>query len=279
MSFGAALVLTGCGDTEQVRGETAAPTELTSSEAAGACEVVATELGKLTLCASGEAHRDEWRELVRRSTRQVAAMWGSTGASSGSGSSVSASTLASDAGAPAVPLRVTVCADDADFNSVADGLALNTGGVTTTAGVFLAPSVTTSLTRQGRGVILTHELVHAVLGHVGSDPTALWVREGAAQWTAERGLTMPRAKLWPTLASIAQPPTGPPMPQDFETNSSLAYETASAYVTFLADHSSVRQVVAFVRARPSGERAEVAALELVRGTAASFDTWLSTQLH
>lgn len=203
-------------------------------------------------------------------------------------------------------MAVTICADDAEFAQVADGLDADTAGVTTTSGVFISPTAVRTLTAQGLVVLLTHELTHAVLGHVGQDRTALWLREGVTEWTAEHDAGLPVARLWPHLmasintapittasappgssatrptsgdaASDASPPSGPPTDADFSRDRGLAYEQATAYVTYAAAQLGSPAVIRITRERPDDAPARQAFARQLSGRQ-SFASWLRGHPH
>ena len=216
--------------------------------------ILHTPLGEIQLTGADQT----WRQRTTRSAKLVADVWGSTD----------------------VRLRVTKCDSDADFEAVADGIDAATAGVTTASGVFIAPRVDRSLTPTGRDVLMAHELVHARLRHWGDNPTALWVREGAAEWTATRRLTMPKAQLWPNLFAMPsnQRPSGPPSVADFTSDGPLSYERANAYLTFLVAVAGQSAVTRWVQSQPHENSANAAASALIPRGAVSFSRWLEREL-
>lgn len=202
----------------------------------------------------------QWSGLVGEATSRVHAAWGRS----------------------ARDVAVTICLDDATFNAVATGLDGQTAGVTTAEGVFLAPAATRNLTKDGQIVVLAHELTHAVLGHVGQDKTALWVREGSAEWTAQQHVALSAAQIWPTLAQHIRDKRGisaPPARDAFEQDAALAYETAAAYMTYLADVAGRAKVTNFVHSRPDEPSAASAARELIPSNAPGWADWIAAQLR
>lgn len=243
---------------------------------------VMTALGPVSLRASSD--EKAWADRLGGAARRVAAVWGSSRASAETGA-----------------LVVTICADDADFAQVAEGLDADTAGVTTASGVFISPTAVRTLTGQGLVVLLAHEFTHAVLGHVGQDRTALWLREGAAEWTAEHDVDMPVTRLWPHLmasiapaagsdgstatastptasSSDASNPSGPPTDEDFTRDRALAYEQATAYVTYAAVMLGSPAIVRLTRGRPDDARARQAFASELSGHP-SFASWLRGSPH
>ena len=225
---------------------------------------VTSSLGVVELYAQA-ADLDAWQLRVRRAAAVVAAVWGPSSR----------------------PLRVTVCADDAEFAAVAEGLDPETAGATTARGVFIAPAAQRTLTEGGRLTVLAHELTHARLGHLGSgrgggDGMPAWLREGAAEWTAMRVVTVEPSARWPALAQrmssgSGTPLTGPPPDSVFLSDATLAYEWSAAYVTYLAEVAGERATTTLIRSNPGAQRVRRRTGELTAHRFA-FAAWAAARL-
>ena len=201
-----------------------APVAQQAADRHQACQVVSTALGRLDVCGGTAAQIAR----VAPAARTVSEVWGPN---------------------PDM-VSVTFSSSDADFDAAAANIDSDTMGVTTRAGVFIAPSSERSLTTTGRQALLAHELVHARLKQYGSANDVLWVREGAAEWTATRALGLKSSTLWPSLSADLQAgwiPSGPATNSEFERNAVRAYELSNAYVAFLVERLGQQQVVALVR--------------------------------
>lgn len=138
---------------------------------------VSTALGDVLFdCAADVA--SWWVTCVEEGAARVARLWGRS---------------------PSV-LRLTVARDDAEFAQSDATLDAVTAGVTTSRGITLSPNLKSSLTRAGCVGVVAHEMTHARLEHFGTDRTVVWLKEGAAEYTAYHGTGMPLRRLWPTLA-------------------------------------------------------------------------------
>ena len=180
-------------------------------------------------------------------------------------------------------VRVAVV-DDATFAAAVDGLDGSTAAVTTSDGrVLVSPSAARSLTDIGRQVVIAHELAHVRLRHFGSDRTALWLKEGAAEWTATPDQAPRPAARWPNLAaahSARQDPfIGPPRAQQFQRDARLGYEWSAAYVTYLADVAGAAALKRLVQSRSDETHAGPSARQLVPSGAESFVAWLERVLR
>ena len=268
---GAILGLAGC---ERRPGGTSSSAEASGGTDGGVSSLtIDTVLGRVVLrlpnaldegasspSGAGDDASAQWRARVEAAAHRIAEVWGTTRPAGLEGD-----------------LRVTLCRDDAEFAASADGLDADTAGVTTRQGVFLAPSVASSLTEGGRRVVLAHELTHLWLGQFGADATQWWLKEGAAEWTAAPLVSVPERSRWPTLAQAApQKKIGDSPPPQEQVGTELGYEWAHAYVTYLADGAGTARLVALVRARPRDATAVAASLVAGRE---SFTTWLSGRLR
>lgn len=221
---------------------------------------VATALGTVTLdepTDAPQADEPSWSTRLPPAARRVADVWGTSRPSG-----------RTDA------LHVTVCADDAAFAAASDGLDADTAGVTTSRGVFLAPSVSTSLTEPGRRAVLAHELTHLWLGQYGDDGSSWWIKEGAAEWTAAPLAPMPARSRWPQLVqatSAGRIVDGPPPAS--EVGSELGYEWAHAYVAHLAERLGMDAVRDLVLGREDASSVQAQ----VRTGRPSFGAWVSAQ--
>ena len=219
-----------------------------------------TPLGSIDLSVT-EGSASEWADLVKRAAGDVATIWGKAQES----------------------VRVAVV-DDAAFAAAADGLEGSTAAVTTSDGrVLVSPSAARSLTDIGRQVVIAHELAHVRLRHFGSDRTALWLKEGAAEWTATPDQAPRPAARWPNLAaahSARQDPfIGPPRAQQFQRDARLGYEWSAAYVTYLADVAGAAALKRLVQSRSDETHAGPSARQLVPSGAESFVAWLERVLR
>lgn len=223
--------------------------QASSSGQAASCRSVDTQLGPVRTCGL----TSDWASRIESQAARVGKLWGKWGQT----------------------ITVTLCADDADFYAVADGVDSATAGVTTVDGIFLAPQASRSLTSQGRDILLAHEFTHARLRHVGDDPTALWVREAAAQWTATRRLQMRADRLWPNaIANLDTAKDSPPSTTDFQRDANLAYELSAAWFFYLEHVTGAAAVCDFVRQRPTQEQADVRVGSLRAGAKQNFPQWL-----
>lgn len=232
-----------------------APKKDTSSAKANTASL-STPLGRVELRGASVG---QWRPTVIDAAARVAQVWGATPET----------------------LHVVACASADEFDSVDNDLDGTTAAVTVARGVFLGPDLLTSLTPTGREVVVAHELTHAALKQYGTDRTAAWVKEGAAEWTAQRSVRLPARQLWPTLAALApeQRPSGPPSAAMFSSNVNLAYETAAAFCTYAAQGWGLGRWRAFVRSRPTQTSADAAATRLVRSAPGDFSSWLTARLE
>lgn len=199
-----------------------------------------------------------WPTTVQRSAAQVAGIWGQSPRT----------------------IRITV-ATDAELAASSDGIDADTVAVTNAQGdVLVAATADRTLTQVGREVVVAHELVHARLGQYGTDHTALWLKEGVAEWSATPTRGAPAvAQRWPNLVrAYADTPSrlaGPPPADVFAVDSKLAYEWAAAYVAYLVDVNGADQVKNLVASRPPDAAAAEGARRLDRHRGPkSFLVWL-----
>lgn len=219
--------------------------------------LVRSRLGGIVLSAASDSAMEPWSAVLPSAAALVAEVWGGS--------------------KPGHKLSVRICADEAEFLAQADGLDAGTAAVTTTAGIFVGPAASQRLTEEGKVQVLAHELTHAVLGHVGRDQSPLWLREGLADWTAQRRLTMRRSTLWPHLAGSTRLPTGPPTESAFTQDPALAYETSAAYVAYLVRSGGARDARVLAGAR-SDAAARASAGRLAHTSGKTFIVWLRSTL-
>lgn len=230
------------------------------ASSSGQTKLLETRLGAIDLSVT-EGSATEWADLVKRAADRVAATWGRAQGS----------------------VKVAVV-DDAAFAAGADGLDGSTAAVTTSEGrVLVSPSAARSLTDVGRQVVIAHELTHVRLRHFGSDRTALWLKEGAAEWTATPADAPSPAARWPNLAAAhhtrEESFTGPPPAQQFQRDARLGYEWSAAYVTYLADVAGVPALKRLVQSRSDDDHADSSARQIVPDGAESFAAWLERALN
>ena len=219
-----------------------------------------TPLSSIDLLVT-EGNASEWADRVKSAAGDVATIWGKAQGS----------------------VRVAVV-DDATFAAAADGLDGSTAAVTTSDGrVLVSPSAARSLTDIGRQVVIAHELAHVRLRHFGSDRTALWLKEGAAEWTATPDQAPRLPARWPNLAAAHNARqghfTGPPSAQQFQRDARLGYEWSAAYVTYLADVAGAPALKRLVQSRSDEEHASSSARQLLPDSAESFAAWLDRALN
>lgn len=155
-------------------------------------------------------------------------------------------------------VQVEVASDAADFrrrggNTEAGGQV----GATTTADdhVVLAPALFSRVTRQGRVVVLTHELTHVALHQADRADISRWVVEGAAELTAYRPTRLGLARAAPQLARAVRAgrvPIGPPSDARFRSAPEAAYQEAYGWCAFLVDRFGLSTFTHFVRGVDSG---------------------------
>lgn len=182
--------------------------------------------------------RDEVPDLVDTALDRVRSVW--------------AAPLAATGRSLTTPRTVQVTASLEQFVALGGGTASGVAATTRPDGtVVLAPDVWTGTTRQGRIVVIAHELTHVAL-HSQSSTSARWLVEGPPEWTAYHGTSLALPVIAPAMATAVRAgrvAAGPPSDAEF-TNGPLpaAYQSAFTWCSFLAQRATSQTFTAFVLA-------------------------------
>ena len=178
--------------------------------------------------------------------------------------SVWAAPVAAAGGSLTTPRSVQVSATHDQFVALGGGSAQAVAATTRADGtIVLAPDLWTGTTREGRIVVIAHELTHVVL-HSQTSASARWLVEGPPEWTAyhDTSLSLPVIAPQPAAAVRAgHPASGPPADAAF-TDGPLqaAYQSAFVWCTFLVQHSTAARFTAFVIDATSQSAAQLATI-------------------
>ncbi|KYH44037.1 hypothetical protein [Branchiibius sp. NY16-3462-2] len=148
------------------------------------------------------------------------------------------------------PRSVQVTATQDQFVALGGASGQEVAATTLADGsVVLAPDVWTGTTREGRIVVIAHELTHVVLNSQSS-PSARWLVEGPPEWTAYQDTSLSLPAIAPRVAAAVRagrPAGGPPANTEF-TDGPLqaAYQSAFTWCTFLVQRSTAETFTAFV---------------------------------
>ncbi|APA97371.1 hypothetical protein [Nocardia seriolae] len=118
--------------------------------------------------------------------------------------------------------------------------------------------------------VLRHELTHMATRATTVDGSPLWMLEGAAEYTAYRGMHRPATDIAPTLTTKARAgdlPAELPADAMFTPTSgqaSLAYEQGWSACAFIADHYGDPKLVALYHALASGPKDRAATATALR---------------
>lgn len=219
---------------------------------------VRTALGEVQVRAD-DASGKKWLPYVSQAAAQVAQVWPKRTPS----------------------LSVRIYTSDADFEADVTDLDEQNVAATDSRGILIAPSADRVLKPQGKVNVLAHELTHWELGQYGGNCVPLWVREGLAEWTAQRNVAVAKSVLWPELAKpLRALPDGPPNNDTFEAEPALSYETAAAYVTYLQHYAGITAVRALASIKSSSSASYQHKVEkMLKPNTPSFSTWLSSVLR
>ncbi|GAB2557283.1 peptidase MA family metallohydrolase [Nocardia heshunensis] len=157
--------------------------------------------------------------------------------------------------------------------------------------VVFGPEAGRRLGADGLRSVLRHELTHMATRKITVDGSPLWMLEGAAEYTAHRGLHEPVSRIAPTLTTRAR--TGD-LPADLPTDAlfepasgqaSLAYEQGWSVCAFVADHYGDPKLVDLYHVLAAGPKDRAALDTAFRDTLATGYTdfvtawrgWISTR--
>jgi len=120
--------------------------------------------------------------------------------------------------------------------------------------VVINPKAFTALQRNGRRVVITHELTHVATRSSTTRPVPIWLSEGMADYVGYSGLDLPRARVASELLTLVRQGKGPralPTPADFDparTKIAPFYSASWLAVSHLVDTYGQARVIAFYRA-------------------------------
>ncbi|MGW4243351.1 peptidase MA family metallohydrolase [Nocardia sp. NPDC004722] len=157
--------------------------------------------------------------------------------------------------------------------------------------VVFGPEAGRRLGADGLRSVLRHELTHMATRKITVDGSPLWMLEGAAEYTAHRGLHHPVTQIAPTLTTRARTgdlPADLPADALFEPTSgqaSLAYEQGWSACAFIADHYGDPKLVDLYHALASGPKDHAALDTAFRANLATdyadfitaWRTWITTR--
>ena len=120
--------------------------------------------------------------------------------------------------------------------------------------VVINPKAFTALDRDGRQVVITHELTHVATRSSSTRPVPIWLSEGMADYVGYSGLDLSRARIASELLTLVRDGNGPralPTTDDFDPGKSKiapSYSASWLAVSRLVDIYGQARVVAFYRA-------------------------------
>jgi hypothetical protein len=120
--------------------------------------------------------------------------------------------------------------------------------------VVINPKAFTALQRNGRRVVITHELTHVATRSSTTGPVPIWLSEGLADYVGYSGLDLPRARIASELLTLVRQGKGPkalPTTADFDparTKIAPFYSASWLAVSRLVDIYGQARVISFYRA-------------------------------
>ena len=124
--------------------------------------------------------------------------------------------------------------------------------------VVINPKAFTALQRNGRRVVITHELTHVATRSSTTRPVPIWLSEGMADYVGYSGLDLPRTRVASELLTLVRQGKGPkalPTAADFDpTRARIApfYSASWLAVSRLVDLYGQAKVMSFYRAVAGG---------------------------
>ncbi|MEC3958414.1 hypothetical protein VMT65_35645 [Nocardia sp. CDC153] len=155
-------------------------------------------------------------------------------------------------------------------STVAD--PLRPGAELTGQRVVFGPEAGHRLGPDGLRSVLRHELTHMATRKITVDGSPMWMLEGAAEYTAHRGMHHPITQIAPTLTTRARAgdlPADLPSDAMFDPKSgqaSLAYEQAWSACAFIADRYGDPKLVDLYHQLASGPKDHTAVDTALRST-------------
>lgn len=137
--------------------------------------------------------------------------------------------------------------------AITDG-PIMTGTPAASDRVYINPQAFARLTRDGRRVVLTHELTHVTVRGTTTRPVPIWLSEGFADYVGFTGLSLGPRTVAADLLTWVRAGTGParlPVEGDFDPAQGViapSYNAAWLAVTRMAQVHGQAKVVAFYRA-------------------------------
>jgi len=120
--------------------------------------------------------------------------------------------------------------------------------------VVINPKAFTALDRNGRQVVITHELTHVATRSSTTRPAPIWLSEGMADYVGYSGIDLSRARIAGELLALVRQGKGPkalPTADDFDpakTKIAPSYSASWLAVSRLVDIYGQAKVVSFYRA-------------------------------
>jgi len=124
--------------------------------------------------------------------------------------------------------------------------------------VVINPKAFTALQRNGRRVVITHEVTHVATRSSTTKPVPIWLSEGMADYIGYSGLDLPRTRVASELLTLVRRGKGPkalPTAADFDpTRAKIApfYSASWLAVSRLVDLYGQDKVMSFYRAIAGG---------------------------
>jgi hypothetical protein len=226
----------------------------------------------LVLAVGSTARVGEILRRARTAGARVAAVWGE---------SQPAVWVAPATDADAARLLGRSPAGLADVAAATDG-PLTPGELAGADRIVLVPGAWTSLSPDGRDVVMTHELTHATVRAATTQTVPLWLAEGFADFVAYRPLTLPESTIVaPALSQLRSSGVPQALPRDADFDPSAkdlqtAYGLGLLAVRTLADAHGIAALVRFYRAAAGGIPLPT---NLVGDREAAVDLALEQTLH
>ncbi|MEO8517575.1 MAG: hypothetical protein ABI438_00230 [Dermatophilaceae bacterium] len=120
--------------------------------------------------------------------------------------------------------------------------------------VVINPNAFTALDRNGRNVVIAHELTHVATRSSTRRPVPVWLSEGMADYVGYYGLDLSRARIASELLTLVRQGSGPkalPTADDFDPAKgkiATSYSASWLAVSRLVDSYGQAKVVSFYRA-------------------------------
>ncbi|AYF75568.1 hypothetical protein D7D52_18830 [Nocardia yunnanensis] len=248
---------------------------------------VATGSGRVGIVLGHAAQRDDVNVLageLAAATSAVTDLWGA---------GWNQAPVVVVASSPAEFAALTHAVGDVPAEVAASTVAdpIRPGAELTGQRVVFGPQAGRRLGADGLRSVLRHELTHLATRKITVDGSPLWMLEGAAEYTAHRGLHQPVAQIAPTVTTRARAgdlPADLPADAAFDPGSgqaSLAYEQAWSVCAFVADRFGDAKLVALYGQLASGPKDHAAvdtAFRTTLGTAypdlvTEWRAWINTR--